>query len=746
MRSSITILASIAGLSLSTVGSAGASNLSIDDILAFFDNSMEVGTLVGEGPGKSGRHRQEALRNMLASAGNLLDQGADDDACDQLFDAFERTDDRFPPPDFVSGDAAVGLSDLILTLRIEIGCDIAILAPGEGVTIEGPGGLSVTVPVGAVPFESFIGIGPARSSAVKADNGNLPFLTTVEFIFGPTAFNSSVLPPTAPLVITAPAPAGTAPGEKFVVGLQVLSDHVGGSSPPGLLEQFVVVASGQEEGGQLVTTSDVFPGVFAGGVISFLSATGSGFATGTVSDASGARAGAVVSNNTNTLVSISNGSGQYTLFISGGPFSVTGFDPFRGSSGSTLGNITTDGATVTANIALSPLAVPPITRDGIRNGGFERGDTSSWGTIGATLARQQLVCTGATIRPTEGQWMGDVNTGAGSVGSTGSAITQSFTVPAGVSTMRVDFNYVSEEFPEFVGSIFNDSFLAVITTPNGQSTFKKVTVNNSGGFQLIGDCGFPGGDNTSGMTGWRTASVDVSGFAGTGTPIQVQLLFSANDAGDDIFDTHVLLDNMRFSTLWIDAKILTGPTIAANANANRVRTEVRAANEILSQAGMNLRIRNIRTANTTDALVDTDITWTFGPGCAGGTVNGILTAEETAVLGILRSATNTDLNVYYVRSGTGLAGVGGFALGPDDFCVGVNILTNSGTFQMDIGGGGNTLAHEVGHIVISPQTAGNVIEHLAAAGNFLSTTPALGVVNRAQSANINRAGAPLLVP
>ena len=97
---------------------------------------------------------------------------------------------------------------------------------------------------------------------------------------------------------------------------------------------------------------------------------------------------------------------------------------------------------------------------------------------------------------------------------------------------------------------------------------------------------------------------------------------------------------------------------------------------------------------------------------------------------------------------TGLLGGGaaaGLALGPDDFCVAINILVNSGTFQMDIGLGGNILAHELGHLLISPQTAGNVLEHGAAAGNFLSTTPALGVVNRQQSANINRVGLPISV-
>jgi len=169
-------------------------------------------------------------------------------------------------------------------------------------------------------------------------------------------------------------------------------------------------------------------------------------------------------------------------------------------------------------------------------------------------------------------------------------------------------------------------------------------------------------------------------------------------------------------------------------------------NEILSQTGINARIRNVQTVATTDALVDTDITWTTGPGCAGGTVNGILTAESASVLALARSATATDVNVYYVRSGTGLAGVAGYALGPDDFCAAINILTNSGTFQMDIGMGGNILAHELGHLLISPATAGNVLEHTAPAGNFLSTTPAIGVLNRQQSTNINRVGAPLLLP
>lgn len=747
VRSLLAALALVAGMTAQAPHSS-AEVEDITTILEFFDTSVDGGTLFGVGPGRSALGRQGALLNMLESAGALVDADLIDDACVQLLDAQNRTDGLFPPPDFVAGSAAPELAELIDDYRFSLTCDLVLVAPGEGTTIEGLGGTTVTVEPDSIPYEALIGIEPALPSKLVGPLGDLEIVGAVELTLQPTAFNASVAPPTAPLEISIPAPIGMPPGTQFLVAQQILSDSLD-DNDPGLKEQFVAIETAEIVDGNLVTQPHIFGGIFAGGLFAFLIPSGTiGFATGTVSDASGARPGTVVSNNTNTLVSITTAAGQYTLPINGGFFNVTGFDPFRGSSGSSAGVIISDGETVMLDIFLTPLAAPPIVRDGIRNGGFERGDVTSWAVLGAGGAIQQLgpTSTGIVITPTEGNWMADISTGAGSVGDVGSSLRQLFRVPAGVQTLRLDFNFVSEEFPEFVGSIFDDSFNAVITTPNGQSTIAQVSVNNSGGFALIGDCFFPGGDSTCGQTGWRQASVDLSAFAGTNQMIQVDLLFSSNDAGDNIFDTHVLVDNIRFSTLWVDAKILQGPTIAANANAARVTNEVRQVNEILSQAGINVRIRNTQTVNVTNALVDTDITWTTGPNCADGRVNGILTAEETSVLGLVRSTTNTDLNVYYVRSGTGLAGVGGFALGPDDFCVAVNILNSSGTFQMDIGMGGNVLAHEVGHIVISPQTAGNVLEHNAPAGNFLSTTPALGVVTRQQSANINRAGAPLLLP
>lgn len=95
----------------------------IEDILAFFDESVEIGDLEGSGPGNSGRGRLKALRNMLKAAKDLIDAGDYEAACEQLFDAYNRCDGEFPPPDFVSGEATLVLSEKILRLMDSLGCE-----------------------------------------------------------------------------------------------------------------------------------------------------------------------------------------------------------------------------------------------------------------------------------------------------------------------------------------------------------------------------------------------------------------------------------------------------------------------------------------------------------------------------------------------------------------------------------------------------------------------------------------------
>ena len=94
----------------------------IQATLDFFDESVTQGRLEGEGPGKSAGKRLNALRNMIETAGDLIEEGLLADACEQLQAAYKKTDGEPKPPDFVTGDAASELAILIQDLMTNIGC------------------------------------------------------------------------------------------------------------------------------------------------------------------------------------------------------------------------------------------------------------------------------------------------------------------------------------------------------------------------------------------------------------------------------------------------------------------------------------------------------------------------------------------------------------------------------------------------------------------------------------------------
>jgi len=91
-------------------------------ILGFFDQSVNNGSLIGNGPGKSAKNRLNALRNMIEATGHLIEPGSILGACQQLMDAYKKTDGKPKPPDFVAGGAASELASMIQDLRAGLGC------------------------------------------------------------------------------------------------------------------------------------------------------------------------------------------------------------------------------------------------------------------------------------------------------------------------------------------------------------------------------------------------------------------------------------------------------------------------------------------------------------------------------------------------------------------------------------------------------------------------------------------------
>ncbi len=128
-------------------------------------------------------------------------------------------------------------------------------------------------------------------------------------------------------------------------------------------------------------------------------------------------------------------------------------------------------------------------------------------------------------------------------------------VPASAKSFSFDFNFMSSEYPEWVGSKYNDKFLAILTSKNfkGNVSFDSkgncISINNafftvcnkcSKGDKGLQGTGYEGG--IGGGTGWLTTTSPVTGGE------TITLRFIVFDEGDHILDSAVVIDNFRWDT------------------------------------------------------------------------------------------------------------------------------------------------------------------------------------------------------
>lgn len=128
-------------------------------------------------------------------------------------------------------------------------------------------------------------------------------------------------------------------------------------------------------------------------------------------------------------------------------------------------------------------------------------------------------------------------------------IEQSLSVPlarnAGFSML---YNFVSAEFPVWVGSDFNDTFQIVLTGPSGEKTFSMAEFLNTSAFTPV--TGLPEGiidgwgpgqtPVTGGQTGWKVQTA--SGLALKSGIYKLRI--EIRDVGDNIVDSAVLVDRI----------------------------------------------------------------------------------------------------------------------------------------------------------------------------------------------------------
>jgi len=128
-------------------------------------------------------------------------------------------------------------------------------------------------------------------------------------------------------------------------------------------------------------------------------------------------------------------------------------------------------------------------------------------------------------------------------------------VPPSAQSWYVNWKFLSEEFPEWVNTDFNDVFLIergsstfiisgnTVTAPNNVAFDQNnnlITINTTGALGMLAA-------NATGTT-YDGATVTLSTAANIPpATTSLTLIFSVMDLGDSVYDTTVFLDNFRFS-------------------------------------------------------------------------------------------------------------------------------------------------------------------------------------------------------
>jgi len=242
------------------------------------------------------------------------------------------------------------------------------------------------------------------------------------------------------------------------------------------------------------------------------------------------------------------------------------------------GNAMLNPATISFTTVLTPTGNPQA----LNNLGFELGNLSGYSASG----QSQILSTLTPVLPTEGTNMVQIDTAGTAVAGKSSTLTSgTMTVPAGMNALIVDLDFLSNEFPQFIGGTFDDVALATLNSVSGTQSFNVTSVNVA---PFVTSPTIFGG-----ATGFFPWVFDLTGLQGSNISVQ----FDVSDVGDTAVTTALLIDNLRF----VSQAIVVQPQLKKLA----VGATLQFVTQLIGVTGsVTWAVNGIAGGNTTVGVID----------------------------------------------------------------------------------------------------------------------------------------------